>query len=537
MRRAWWAIAVLVIAYAIVRILTLPEDVVHARGLGHDSAYLTIVARNLLAGKGFVLDALWLVPLLPDHLPMPYHNANPLYPVFIAITSRLTGLDVFRSGFLFSALTGVALLPALTWLFVHYIQNPWRAFAVATAVAAFPPIWMISWMDQTDGLWLLLMVAFIAALVRSESIAMSVLAGAMLGAAWLTRAATSSVLPGLAIWLLLTLGWRKATVRLVMIGLAATVISSPWLMHTAKVWGSPLRSDNGLLFASHLESRNFDGWTVRVWHRPVKPPPVGEVVKQHPFMVVNRILRGYVKVFRETVRGSAGVQGFTVWNVTSILLLASLSVIALIHDPGQYKTPTFIAILTYAATFTPVLAIAAPYYFESRYMILFYAVSVGWLMTTLSKVVVEFVRGQRDLLHVTVLGILVLYFVGLVPRSDCEIAAYLRSPDPYTLEYMQAAETLNSTIAHGAPVVVGFHPYFYALWTGSQALGIPESDDRYLLQFMKKYRAKYILLNDDELKFWRPAWISEAEPAPGIRLARSLGRYYVYEVIGVLAPE
>ena len=168
-------IALVLSAYTIFRVLTLPADPQHAIGMMHDSSYLTIVARNLLAGKGFVLDALWLVPLQPDHLPMPYHNANPLYPISIAITSWLTasmcsGLVSFAS-----ALSGVALILALTFLLTRYVSHPLKAFGIAVLVAAFPPVWVLSWVNLTDGLWLVLMIAFSAALVRSERMEMAAL--------------------------------------------------------------------------------------------------------------------------------------------------------------------------------------------------------------------------------------------------------------------------------------------------------------------------------------------------------------------------
>src|SRR5262249_48981202 len=96
---AWSGAAVAIALYTVLRVLLIPPDAQFRHGLEHDGAYLAIVARNLLAGRGLVNDAHWLVFLNPPTLPMPYHNGKPLYPCLIAAMSLLTGSGVFYSGF------------------------------------------------------------------------------------------------------------------------------------------------------------------------------------------------------------------------------------------------------------------------------------------------------------------------------------------------------------------------------------------------------------------------------------------------------
>src|SRR5207302_1604743 len=84
LRVACWSVWAIVAIYIGVRLSLLPADASASWGFTHDSAYIGIVARNVIAGLGLVNQAHWLVFLAPDSLPMPFHNANPLYPLAVA---------------------------------------------------------------------------------------------------------------------------------------------------------------------------------------------------------------------------------------------------------------------------------------------------------------------------------------------------------------------------------------------------------------------------------------------------------------------
>src|SRR5712664_592271 len=90
--KIWIGVIIAVSVYILLRIVTIPAHPESTNGFWHDSAYLTIIARNLLAGRGYVNDAHWLVFLNPDTLPMPYHNGNPLYPTLMAVISFASGV-------------------------------------------------------------------------------------------------------------------------------------------------------------------------------------------------------------------------------------------------------------------------------------------------------------------------------------------------------------------------------------------------------------------------------------------------------------
>src|SRR5436309_14577919 len=82
--REWLLLFAVVIGYLLARMLLVPTRPEFTYAFSHDSGYLADVAANLLSGKGYVDDALWLVFLQPASVPMPYHNANPLFPTLTA---------------------------------------------------------------------------------------------------------------------------------------------------------------------------------------------------------------------------------------------------------------------------------------------------------------------------------------------------------------------------------------------------------------------------------------------------------------------
>jgi hypothetical protein len=67
---------------------------------------------------------------------------------------------------------------------------------------------------------------------------------------------------------------------------------------------------------------------------------------------------------------------------------------------------------------------------------------------------------------------------------------------------------MAATITHQDPVIV-FDPYFFSYDTGAQALSIPDSDDAYLMRYMDRYHSRWIILSDDEVRFWKPDWLAQ----------------------------
>jgi 4-amino-4-deoxy-L-arabinose transferase-like glycosyltransferase len=512
-RRAPLVLFLILALYVVFRVVTLPRDPMHAQGFPHDAAYLAIVAQNLHAGKGFVLDALWLVCLQPARLPMPYHNANPLFPVMTAGAMGLFGLDAPSAGFLISALSSAGLMLALFFLLKRYVPNPRAAFGAAALAALFPPVWGLSWVAITDVTWVMFVAALLAALVRSDKLAMAALAGVFFGLAWLVRSAAIMLVPALVIWLLLTHGWRRALSRFALLGITAAAISSPWLIHTAKIWGSPFRSDAGPTMDLQVQAWQRNEPVARVFHWPTPAPPWASILKEHPKAFIAHCIQYAVSaLIRELFRSS------TDSSYAALALLTALSLLMLSLSPRVLGTPGFISVLVYAAFLIALLSIGADTA-EGRYFILLHTLFAAWLFVSVYRTWSDFREGRRGWVRLSAILLAAGYLFVLLPRSDWRYARRSNSISPQNFEYMQTAQSINRTITGGSPVIVGMYPYFYTVSTGAQALAIPESDDGYLLEYMKKYHA-----------FWRPSWKSENTLPRGIRLVYApLRGYYVYQ--------
>jgi len=492
------------LAYVLVRILAIPSDALVSGGFCHDCAYLANVAGNLHAGKGYVLDALWLVYLQPASLPMAYHNGAPLFPTLVAGLMAPLGVGGVKAGLLVAALSSPALILALLFLVRRWVSSFPAAFGIACAVALFPPVWDLSWVAITDELWIALLIAFLAALVRSERLSMAAWAGVFLGLAWLTRIAAISLVPGLGLWLLLTFGWRRAIPRGILIGVLAAVVSLPWMIHTYKVWGDPLRSDTPTITASHIRAWDLpDQEVVRVWHMPDAPAPASVVFRRDPVRYVKHYLMRLPASVRELIRST------TDSNYLALACLALLMAAAIRLRGLSPWNPALLAILLYTGVFTFFLSVDK-YPPDGRYFVLVHALAAVWLAVSVYEVARGWAKGRAGLLPMAALGLAALYLgVGLLP-SDIRIVRSRRGVDPYLDRYTKAARAANSQIAHGAPVVVGYHPYLYTMATGAQALAIPEADDGYLRSYMARYHAQAVLLSDEERAFWRPAWETQA---------------------------
>jgi len=73
--------------------------------------------------------------------------------------------------------------------------------------------------------------------------------GALIGASILTRGTTVLLLPVAAVWLFITVGWRRAAVAMTVIFLVAVVMVAPWLLRNLAAVGAPvMTTTNGEMF-------------------------------------------------------------------------------------------------------------------------------------------------------------------------------------------------------------------------------------------------------------------------------------------------
>lgn len=514
-RRWTWVLILCLLVYAVLRIVLIPAAADVTRSFSHDGAYIAIVARNLLAGRGLVNDASWLVFLDPARLPMPFHNANPLYPLATAGTAALTGGDVVYAGLVVSALSSALLVLAVMWL-VSYFTTRRVALAVAVMAALFPPIYQLSLSMLPDALCLALSVAFLAAFLRAERGGTWVAAGILFGLAWLTRSSATLLLPAAFVYGVLTWGWRRTIIRCGGVGFATLVVVSPWLWHNYTVWGKPLRSDASYYLIQDIVALRFGGalddQLLRYWHSTTVPPTLRSVVRADPMWFVKFVLAGLPKLL---------IAMLTEWASSSrvnVVAIAALLAAAVPLVSRVWRRAEWIASALVAATTIGVFAIR-PFSVEVRYLAIVSLLAAIVLALVVVRAVNAVRRGERGL-AMAIAAVGVAFWIALVPVSDVFRMRSIRAPNPVRVQQQAINRRVRALVSSG-PVVVDA-PYFYSYDAQAQALSIPQSDDRYLVGYMNRFGARNVLLSDAEMTFWRPEWSAGRLPAE-LHLVTRLG--------------
>lgn len=501
---AAWRSGGIVFVYALLRVVLVPHNADLSVGFSHDSAYIATAARNVIAGRGLVNDAHWLVFLQPRRLPMPFHNANPLYPLSIAGLAAISGTSVARAGLFVSALASVVLVSAVIFLINGFVQDWRHRLTVAFAVAMFPPLFESSLAILPDMLCLALSVASTAAFVRSNSWVGFSLAGVLFGLAWLARSSAVLLIPAILVYAVLALGWRRGLMSCLVAGAAAAVVASPWLWFTAKQWGSPLRSDAYYYLIQDYEARTIGSGVVpetlvRYWHSPNPPPPFSSILAHEPLTLTLWLLRGIPRVILSV--GAAWT-----WASPAVAVASAILLLFLLTTRWRVllKTPALIALAVYSLTLLLVLGLR-PFSVEIRYGSLLTASYATVLVLTTMDACRRCVDKRGTIWAAAALGSGLFLWLLAVPAQDYSRWITLTGPSAVRLT-TRALDLWARRFAGPGPVVVGDYPYFFSYDTGGRALSIPEADDQYLIAYMRRYGAQHVLLTDQESAFWRPQW-------------------------------
>jgi hypothetical protein len=492
-----WPVWVGIGVYTVVRLALVPADPEVVPGYTHDSGYIAIVAGNLAAGRGFVNDAHWLVFLQPESLPVPYHNANPLYPTVVAAL-MVAGCDAVWAGLAVSAVASGLLFAAVFVLAGTCADHIWQRVALAAAVTFFPPVFHDSFHMLPDALCTALLAWSAVCLFRRPGAGGAAAAGLLFGLAWLTRASAVLALPAAVVFFLARGGWRAALRPAAVFGGVAALAALPWLIYTAAVWSSPLRSDAGYYlwqdyhaFRQHTDIEHF-------WHSPEPPPPLGEVIREDPSGFAGFLAEGVPILLLSLAAG------WTEGSHAAAALLAALVAACACQLRGTVKaTPEVLALAVFALT---TLAAYVP---RARSMELRYAEGVSALLgfvLMLAVVRLPSWRALRRPATAAAVGLSALWWLAWTPYADARAWLLLHNPDPQRQALREVYREVNDRFARGGPVVVGNYPYHYTRYTGAPALSIPAADDAFFYAYMDCYGARWVVLTDAEREHWRPQW-------------------------------
>ncbi len=237
-------------------------------GVSHDSVYYLDAAENVLAGSGLRWRAGGgeLRPL--THYP-------PMYSLILAAMG-LSGIDLVEGARLIAAVLFALNLMVIAWLIYRHTQSLWPTIA-ASAVALFSPILLdVHLMALTEPLFLLLLLAVVAAtseyLLRKE-MRFLIAAGVLVSLANLTRYAGLSL--SLTCFLaLVLLGAGRFRQRFLRAVLFSTLTLAPligWNLRNQMLAGTTV----GRVFSFHpiaIEKLKLGARALLLWLLPEETP-------------------------------------------------------------------------------------------------------------------------------------------------------------------------------------------------------------------------------------------------------------------------
>jgi hypothetical protein len=262
-----------------------------------DTAYYVAVARNLLAGRGLVSDAIWSFGTPPLSFPRPAFEVWLPLPTWLAAIPMAMLGPTFRSAQVMSVVVG-SIVAVLAWRLAADVAvdrglpvGRARTLAIGTGLTAavFLPLILHSTLPDSTAPFAALVLGaclLMARILREPPDTGPLIAlGLVLGLAALTR--------NEAIWLALTwaiLAWINPGVRrpdrirsIAVPAIVAGLVFAPWAMRDWLAFGSPLPGQ-AAANALSLEGSDIFAWS--------DPPTLGRYLAAGPARLLELRLVG-----------------------------------------------------------------------------------------------------------------------------------------------------------------------------------------------------------------------------------------------------
>lgn len=482
-----------------IRLALIPADPSITPWFNHDSAYIAIISNNLLAGRGFINDAHWLLLDRFQSLPVYFHNSNPLYPILNATFAALPGMNVVWAGAMVSIAGWLGAGAAVAWITWHLSRDFRLTIIVLLSVLFFPACLEASFRVLPDScstalsLWslALLITASAEAAHRPDRISYLrwSLAGFAFGLAWLTRSSVMILVPTIFLWLAPSIlhrsRWPNLSFRLILFAFFAFLPAIPWLWRNHNVFGSAFYSENTMALLMDYWSYQFHIETDQFWRTELTYGGFGDVLRNDPI----GIFTFWIKGFYLHIKGMAASLSYGNKFVLACLV-PGMILSTWLFIRSFFRHPLFLpSLATPLATFT-ILSIRGGSS-ESRYILLLWI----WLASASGFAIHYcFCKGLKPKSKEFFIpaSLLLLMLLTCVWR-DVAIAYNSNAVDPMLEDTRQNALQVSALLAPREPVA-HFLPYFFTFYSGSSSFSplfapLPDA-----VQFMKRFNARYLVL-------------------------------------------
>jgi 4-amino-4-deoxy-L-arabinose transferase-like glycosyltransferase len=245
-----------------------------SRPLEKDEVAYSAIAENLAAGRGFFRDVTRTVE--GESVTRRFSSLRPpLYPALLAATYSVVGFSP-AAGRALSCLLGALTAGALL-LWGRRVLPGWPAALAAVLLALWPAHVWASGRLLSEPLYVLLVVAFAAALQRRRLVT----AGILLGLAVLARPGGLVLFLPAAAFVMLDRESSRPRLRAALVLLPALALPLPWAVRNFRIHDVPLLTSNmGVTFLGGNSDLSLESpWPGR-WHLPEEvlaadPPDMG----------------------------------------------------------------------------------------------------------------------------------------------------------------------------------------------------------------------------------------------------------------------
>lgn len=483
-----------------------------------DSNHYYLLARNLVEGRGFVIDYIWQYHQQPADVTHPIDYWMPLAALYPALSMKLFGSSLFAA-LLPSTIIGTS-LSLLALGIARAARLAPAAQLMAAGLVLFIPEFMLGSV-RTDtpisyALWVGLALLCFAEGMRQRP-PLLVGTGVFTGLAWLTRIDGILLLPTLVIGMGVWGRFGGQPLRWRWIGLmflATAVVMAPWLWRNVQVLGSVFPSDfRRTIFITHFnEQYAYLGGEISLNHYLAWG--WRNILGNIAFHALSNIKQAYTRMdIALPVLAVLGLGGLIQRRERSKLLLLATPLVF------------WVVLYLFYTVLAPFHSMGGSYKKSQLALIPWLTLPAAWALET-------YVRPRRAayVMAAIIVAFMALNGVEFVRQEMKVMRSYI---GPYQ-ELRDTLTELGDANGDGRITVMGEDPWILHTYSYFYSLITPFDDRDTILEAARRYRADFLILPTD--RWALDALSSGEETDPRLPIIVTSAHFQVVAVTEAVEP-